>query len=753
MTGYSFIPNPDMMQRHMDLLFKDQVAGAIELSWRDHESKSIDRADNRNGPCSTDRVAERAKEINRVDGQNVYIGAALREGTVPLDKRCGDADFFRLPALYADLDDPGAYEAAQEKLKSLPPSCTVITGRHPYIRAQLWWKLEEPITDPALARTMNTRLAHWLGGDKTVVNPGRILRLAGSVAWAVKNGRRHEMTELIVPDAPRVYMLEQIERDVPVVLNVFDNEPEATGAAIVRDGLGRVTDGRETFMRDLVNAVFYEELEKSGRPSGMQALHDKIWPLYKSQVVSRTGNLEAEGRGQTALKKMIERIIQRHASGKLRQPDGRSVEFGDDPLPEITAYSLATILADKNPPPPDMVGSRLLTLGGTMVIGGPPKVGKSDFILSFAMHMAAGQDFLDFRIERPLHVFYLQAEIQYPYLKERIQQTTLPPDILDKAGQNLFVTPQLQMILNDAGLEQVIHSVRQSFGAVPPDVIIIDPIRNVFDGGPDDSGMGENDNTAMMFFLRERIEKMRQALNSLAAVVLVHHTRKLSKQQFREDPFQSLSGASSLRGYYTTGVLIYRPDETLAARELFFELRNGPGIDPVFVDKINGQWQTVDQNQTRLVRDNYGRKLDAERDRQRDVIVQMLLDEALEGHLYLMEQFCNAFEGEAGLGSSSTIRGRIRVLLTKGHIKSYKDPHPRSGIGTARSKFGYLCVENMMLGPEAVDDNTGEVTELVPIKPTHYMHPETGHMLPVENPDVWVYQDDGNEDDGRLQTA
>ena len=59
----------------------------------------------------------------------------------------------------------------------------------------------------------------------------------------------------------------------------------------------------------------------------------------------------------------------------------------------------------------------------------------------------------------------------------------------------------------------------------------------------------------------------------------------------------------------------------------------------------------------------------------------------------------------------------------------------------------------MMLGPEAVDDNTGEVTELVPIKPTHYMHPETGHMLPVENPDVWVYQDDGNEDDGRLQTA
>lgn len=491
----------------------------------------------------------------------------------------------------------------------------------------------------------------------------------------------------------------------------------------------------------------YEMLEKNGVAPDSTALFAAVWPRYETQVVARTGDLEAEGRGATALKQMIERIIRRYAGGALRTPDGRS-------LPEPAAketfptYSLSEILADKTPPPPDMIAPRLLTIGGTMVIGGPPKVGKSDYVLSLAMHMAAGKDFLKFSIPETLRVFYLQAEIQYPYLKERIQQSSLPADVLEKAGDNLVVTPQLQMILNDEGLAQVIAAIQQSFLDAPPDVIIVDPIRNLFDGGPEDSGLGENDNTAMIFFLRERIEKLRAAINPLAAIILIHHTRKLSKQQFKEDPFQALSGASSLRGYYTSGMLIFRPDEDGHARQLFFELRNGPGIDPFYIDKIGGKWCEVDMNHVRLVRDHYGKKLDAERHRQRDVIVQLLLDAALEGRLYTMEQFCAAYESTAGLGSHSTIQKRIRVLMTKGVIKSFKASNPRTNFSAARSKYGYRCAENMTLGPEEIDEETGEITQsMIPIKPTHYMHVETGTMLAVENPDVWVYNDDPDDPD------
>jgi putative DNA primase/helicase len=66
----------------------------------------------------------------------------------------------------------------------------------------------------------------------------------------------------------------------------------------------------------------------------------------------------------------------------------------------------------------------------------------------------------------------------------------------------------------------------------------------------------------MLFFLSQRVERLRDAVNPEAGIVLVHHTKKLGKRQFEEDPFQALSGASSLRGYYSTGMLLFRADET-----------------------------------------------------------------------------------------------------------------------------------------------------------------------------------------------
>jgi hypothetical protein len=65
----------------------------------------------------------------------------------------------------------------------------------------------------------------------------------------------------------------------------------------------------------------------------------------------------------------------------------------------------------------------------------------------------------------------------------------------------------------------------------------------------------------MMFFLKDRVELLREAVNPDAGVILAHHTRKASKHQVKDDPFLALSGASALRGFYTSGLLMHRPDE------------------------------------------------------------------------------------------------------------------------------------------------------------------------------------------------
>ncbi|PKP67055.1 MAG: hypothetical protein CVT86_02460 [Alphaproteobacteria bacterium HGW-Alphaproteobacteria-8] len=75
--------------------------------------------------------------------------------------------------------------------------------------------------------------------------------------------------------------------------------------------------------------------------------------------------------------------------------------------------------------PADLIGPRVLTPGGLLVLGGAPKVGKSDLLIAWLVHMAAGVPFLGFTPPRPLRIFYLQAEIQYHYLRERMQQIGL----------------------------------------------------------------------------------------------------------------------------------------------------------------------------------------------------------------------------------------------------------------------------------------------------------------------------------------
>lgn len=422
----------------------------------------------------------------------------------------------------------------------------------------------------------------------------------------------------------------------------------------------------------------------------------------------------------------------------IANAERRPLESKPAPLPSFT---LGALLDDDSPVPPDLIAPRVLTPAGLLVFGGAPKVGKSDFLLAWLTYMAAGSAFLGMQPWRPLRVFYLQAEMQYHYLRERVKQIPLPSSRLGDARVNFVATPQLRLILDDEGLAKVIPVVAAAFGGEPPDILAIDPLRNVFDGG--DSG-DENNNAAMLHFLAEQVERLRDAVNPEAGVILTHHTKKLGKKLFEEDPFQALCGAGALRGYYTSGMLLYRPDETRTTRQLIFELRNGEAIPTKHVDKINGVWREV-RADARLVMQTPGERCDAERLRKREVILQILFEQAAEGRCYIANQFAEAFESKAGLGSERTIRERISVLATQGCIKFFRNASDY-GLPPARyTKFGYLCVEGMVLRLPtcAPDPLTGHpVFHDQPVLPTHFKCPRTGAALPVENPVIWVYQEE-----------
>jgi hypothetical protein len=310
-------PDDAAMLAHVEHLFGGAHEGLVELAWNQTDERAVKHAqlyDTHN----LDTLVEHAAKINSIPGCNVYIGAALRKMGIPRYARAKDADFLSLTALYSDLDEPGTVKGAKAKYGELVPTLVVVTGQIPHPRAQLWWKLNEPITDPALAQSLLKGMASRLDGDTTVTNPARVMRLAGSIAWPVKPGRVQEATDLLRPKAAS-YLPDQfvvglggINREPSQVWS--GEPPKANGGAAggEYDAFGHLTDGRETLMRDMVHVAilnWYREnpIQPTGHESLMRSMTE--YEVYERQVapqkeyaahMSKRAALEEEGRGTTA---------------------------------------------------------------------------------------------------------------------------------------------------------------------------------------------------------------------------------------------------------------------------------------------------------------------------------------------------------------------------------------------------------------------------------------------------------------------
>ena len=673
------------------------------------------------------------------EGAAVYV----IPGTVTAAGQAKSADVLQMQALVVDLDAgdiPGKLDHLLHHLGQ--PTLIIESGGRTSEGASklhVWWRMTEPAEGTALAELCRLRgeIALKVGGDTHFRSAHQPIRVAGSVHH--KHGhqrlvqiREHHSTEVDLDDfAERVAEM-----------------PPIPGAGMA--STGTAAPGKPSLDAVLTTPVREGDQDEWSRFTGASAaighflrmVHegrmspDEGWEAIRGYNAAALRPSWPEDRLKAESERLWAKHIEKNGPPLIRLETSAAAQNQPGPL---SSFTLGALLDDRSPMPEDIIAPRVLTPGGMLVLGGAPKVGKSDFLISWLVHMAAGIPFLGFTPPRPLRIFYLQAEIQYHYLRERLQQIALSPEVIAAARTTFVATPKLKLLLNEAGIAKVIEAMRAAFPDAPPDILCVDPIRNLFDGGPD--GGGENDNDAMMFFLKDRVEVLRDLINPNCGVILAHHTKKLGKQQVKDDPFLALSGASALRGFYTSGLLMHRPDEENPQRKLEIELRNGPALAAKLIDKVGGEWTEINPMNERLVRAEVGGKFDAERIRKQDVILGILLDEVTMGRLYTINQFAENFENKAGLGGKDAIRNRIGVLATKGFIKFVRDGSP-FGLGASRSRFGFLCVEGMVMpmDGEELDPDTGEVFPItVPVLPTHYKSAQTGALLEVENPLVWVY--------------
>ena len=249
------------------------------------------------------------------------------------------------------------------------------------------------------------------------------------------------------------------------------------------------------------------------------------------------------------------------------------------PKQAIGVLSFVDLMDDEAPDAPDYITPDFLGPGNFCLIAGPPKAQKSFLLTEMLVACATGTSFLgeQLKVPRPLKVFYLQAEMNRKLLKRRAKMMSfLSDEEKQLLRRNLAVTERLTMRLDEAGVAQVIEAIKARFPD-GPDIIAIDPLANLFDGDSEDKA------PEMMAFLTLRLEVIRRAVNPLAAIVLVHHSGKKSTEDMARDPFVAIRGSSALRGYYDTGVIIYRKSEDGPERGIHFELRNGDSPPPMTV--------------------------------------------------------------------------------------------------------------------------------------------------------------------------
>lgn len=615
-------PDVDAMAAHVEHLFGGYLDGyhdgLVELSWTDTQKDEAGRYRLRHarlfGTDQLDDLVAEAARLNAVPMCNVYIGAALRRPDTAPFGRAKDSDAWALTALYADLDEEGAVRAARAVYEGAKPTMVVVTGTAPHTRAQLWWKLEQPATDPAHWESVLRGMAVAMQGDVTVTNPSRVMRLAGSIAWPVKDGRNLvEITSIAPLKAPgqSCYAGEHLEHLFPPVAKSAQSVDTGSTVQHTTNGLGladKISDGRERYMRDMVVAALISYVGENGTAPSAQELFDEAWPVYE-----RKADLSRAGRGKDEFAEKCRYTVQRFERGEIRGVETleKAVEVAgrkkvaqqaapaaNGNLPPaavqqtgIRTTDFVTLLTEEVIEEPDYIEPAFAGPGNFVLIAGPPKAQKSFLLQEMLVACATGGSFLagTFNVPQPLKVFYLQAEMNRKLLRKRAREMTFL-SAQDKAllSTNLIVSERFHMILNEDGVRIAVETIKRDFPDAPPDIIAVDPLANVFDQE------NENDNAQLMRFLTGRLEAIRQAVNPMACVVLVHHATKKSAEDMARDPFVAIRGASALRGYYDSAIVIFRENEESKARKIHFELRGGDSPDPVSMELAAGRFQKSD---------------------------------------------------------------------------------------------------------------------------------------------------------------
>lgn len=597
------------IRQHLHMLFRRAdtiVPGAtIDIVWSDAELSRLNEFERFPAtPTGLDRAAEKAAQMNE-RGRNVYVGGNPRKPGTRGDSRNEDTAFALFHWVDADT------EAAMEQAlfwQGATASAVVKTGTEPFERSHLYWEMTEPCFDLQAWTARQKALAAALCGDPSPVDPRRVMRLPGAFSYPKPSKMaRGYRTEMVTSDQTGTVTTPDILTKglhVPTVSSAPEDGAKPIGDASL---LARDQEDLIRTLQAMTNDLEYQpwvDLMRSFKaacgdsPEGYDAFEE-----FSLQYANNTPEAVADkwasiGDSKLGADFFYQQATRAGIAVSSAAQDFDALPVDDDPYiakekpaapkAKIRVFGFGDIHGDDTPDEPDLIGPGLLGPGEFLLIAGPPKSMKSMLLQDLLVSAALSREVIGFSAERPLRCFWLQAEMTYKILKQRAKAESFWPNEVEQLNTNLKVSDRFHMILDADGVNYVADLILDAFDGQTPDILAFDPLANLFDGD------SENDNAQMMRFLQGRMEQIRQKVNPKAGLILVHHTNKAGKDEaFEKDPFNGIRGAGALRGYYTSAVMIYRPDMAFKERKVFFDFRSGEPPEPMVVSYEDGRMMVV----------------------------------------------------------------------------------------------------------------------------------------------------------------
>lgn len=549
MNENKLLPNKEAIKNHLAFLFSninEYEDGYIEVAYTPANTSAVNKAQYFS-VIDIDKAADFIHSINSNPGINVYVGASLRVPNCSPIGRSSLDDYYVSTCAWADLDDEGVVEQSKKQYKECPPSLVVVTGRHPHVRSQYWWKLEQPIENHKELKSTLSNLCGSLKGDPAVVDPARVMRVGGTVAWPKKDGRIPELTEVHIPDKNTEYAA--IERlnsyfpcannpltdhhsagEVSNVVNMNDGKPRSiiTGTINVRPLLEKTkTQGHWHFnMRDavahMVSKNYTDEQIKLTCASYCDDGYDDpdLLPLI------------ASARKKWNVPEPEHNI----------QPEQYNPETGEILEKEVSPFQL--LYADEITPNTDAKDfvEDLLTEENFSVIYGESNCGKTFFTLDLALHVALGREWRGKEVDAGGVIYAALEGAQgtknricafknFYKIKENIPLAIIPSTVnfVDE-GDDI------------ASLVKTIEVAQKRIGNVK--LIVIDTLARAMGGSDENSGQD-------MGTLIKNADKIREITK--AHICFVHHSGK--------DKANGARGHSSLRAAVDTEIEISRDNK------------------------------------------------------------------------------------------------------------------------------------------------------------------------------------------------